>query len=47
MSNVESILRQKDTILSISNKEHLALTDLLECMNKTRKIKQDLSYDPS
>lgn len=47
MSNVESMLKQKDTILSITNKEHLAFSDLQECMNKTRKIKLDLSYDPT
>ncbi len=47
MSNIDNILKQKDTILQISNKEQLALRDLQECMNKTRKVKQDLSFDPT
>lgn len=47
VSNIDNMLRQKDTILGISNKEQLALSDLQECMNKTRKVKQDLSYDPT
>lgn len=47
MGNIDNVLKQKDTILQISNKEQLALTDLRECMNKTRKVKQDLSFDPT
>jgi len=47
MDNIENILKQKDTILQISNKEHLALSDLMECLNKTRKVRKDLSFDPT
>lgn len=47
MNNVDNMLRQKDTIISISNKEKLAYNDLMECMNRTRNIKKELSLDPT
>ena len=47
MANIENILQQKDTILGIANKEQMELSDLMECINKTRKVKKDLSFDPS
>jgi len=47
MNNVNSMLKQKDTVMVISSKEQLAQNDLLECMNKTRKVKKDLSFDPT
>jgi len=47
MGNIENILKQKDTILGITNKEQMASTDLIGCINKTRKVKKDLSFDPS
>jgi hypothetical protein len=47
MDNINNMLKLKDTIRVISNKEQLAYKDLLECINKTRKIKKDISYDPA
>lgn len=47
MNNIEGILKQKDTLIGISNRESLALSDLMDCMNKTRKVKKDLSFDPA
>lgn len=47
VANIDNILKQKDTILQVTNKEQLASADLRECMNKTRKVKQDLSFDPT
>lgn len=47
MNNVNNMLKQKDTIIGISNKEALALNDLKECMNKTGKVKKELSFDPT
>ncbi len=47
MNNVGSMLKQKDTLIDISNNEQLARRDLIECMNKVRRVKQDLSFDPT
>ncbi len=47
MNKLDNMLRQKDTIIGISGKEKLALNDLVDCMNKTRKVKSDLSFDPT
>jgi len=47
MNNIQGMLKQKDSLIGIFNRENLALKDLLECMNKTRKVKKDLFYDPT
>jgi hypothetical protein len=47
MNNLDNMLRQKDTIIGITSKEKLALNDLMACMNKIRKVKSDLSFDPT
>ncbi|XZF16258.1 type VI secretion system TssO [Chitinophagaceae bacterium MMS25-I14] len=47
MKNIDNMLHLKDTIIQIRNRERAAYIDLTECMNNTRKIKQDLSTDPS
>ena len=47
MENIDNMLKLKDTIRVINNKEQLAYNDLLECIGKTRKIKKDISFDPT
>lgn len=46
-SKLNEMLMLKDSIRQVTERELLARRDLMECMNKTRKVKQDLSLDPT
>lgn len=46
-TKLNDILALKDSIRLVSEREVMAQRDLYECMNKTRKVKQDLSLDPT
>jgi hypothetical protein len=47
LTRLDSILSLKNEIIVISDKEHLALKDLNECMGKIYKVKNELSKDPT
>lgn len=47
LSRLDSTLRLKNEIITISDKERLSLLDLNECMGKIAKVKGELSKDPT
>lgn len=47
MKNIDNILMLKDSIRMIDNHEKIAYRDMMECIDKSHKIKRDLSYDPA
>jgi|GEM_PF-1127639 len=47
LNQMDKMLLLKDSIRVISSRESLAYRDLIECINKSKKIKRDLSFDPA
>ncbi|BAV05369.1 hypothetical protein SAMN05421788_105176 [Filimonas lacunae] len=46
LTEVDKMLMLKDSIRNIVDREQLALKDLSDCIKFTRKIQNDLTYDP-
>jgi len=47
MRHAAQMLRQKDTLIAITGNEQLMRNNLLECLGKVRKVKQELAFDPA
>lgn len=47
LNKLDSLLALKNEIITIKDKEQLALRDLNECIGKINKVKKELSYNPA
>lgn len=47
ISKLDSLLELKNKIIHVSDQENLALRDLNECMNRFKKVHNELTEDPS
>jgi hypothetical protein len=47
LNKIDNMMRLKNDLIKIIDKEQLALKDLNECIDKITKVKNELSKDPT
>jgi hypothetical protein len=47
LNRMDNMMNLKNDLIKIIDKEQLALKDLNECIDKTNKVKKELSKDPT